>query len=52
MVSRLRERSLVDEVFVSPCCSASDLISSRDVGRKSQLLKKLEDITGNAQGVE
>lgn len=52
MVSRLRERPLVDGVFVFPCCSASDLISPRDMVSKSQLLKKLEDITDNAQGIE
>ncbi|CEI97179.1 hypothetical protein RMCBS344292_11316 [Rhizopus microsporus] len=49
MVSRLRERPLVDAVFVFPCCSASGLISPRDMVSKSQLLKKLEDITDNAQ---
>ncbi|KAF7720483.1 hypothetical protein EC973_008143, partial [Apophysomyces ossiformis] len=48
MVNRMRTRSLVDKVFVSPCFAASDQISTRDFCSKFNMAS-LEDITGTTQ---
>ncbi|KAI8099225.1 uncharacterized protein BX664DRAFT_289216 [Halteromyces radiatus] len=46
MSSRLQERSLVDMVFASSCCRASDAIEERDLDNKSA--EKL-DVAGDTQ---
>ncbi|KAG0183879.1 hypothetical protein DFQ28_000672, partial [Apophysomyces sp. BC1034] len=48
MIKRLKERSLVDNVFVSPCANANELIAERDLIRDDELLKQL-DVDGDAQ---
>ncbi|KAG1039354.1 hypothetical protein G6F43_012519 [Rhizopus delemar] len=49
-VNCLSNRSLVDKVFVSFCCSASDPLASRDLKDNSQILGKISNATGNTQG--
>ncbi|KAI8973790.1 hypothetical protein BDF20DRAFT_824203, partial [Mycotypha africana] len=48
MSIKLKERSLVDEVFASPCCRASDPIEKRDF-KNTEEMKGL-DVSGNTQG--
>lgn len=48
MSLKLKERSLVDVVFASPCCRASDPIERRD--QKSNEVMEGLDVTGNVQG--
>jgi hypothetical protein len=45
---KLKERSLVDVVFASPCCQASDPMESRD--KKWHVLLDQLDVMGSAQG--
>lgn len=50
MVDRLYERSLVDEVFVSPCSKASDPMKARDSKVNQAILKKISRVRGTTQG--
>ncbi|KAI8977281.1 hypothetical protein BDF20DRAFT_873977 [Mycotypha africana] len=50
MGRRLKERSLVDKIFVSPLSNANDEIIERDL-KKSYLLKQL-DVDGDTQGTK
>lgn len=49
MCDRLRERSLVDKLFVSVCSNANHPISERDVKVDKKIIEKL-DVDGNTQG--
>lgn len=49
MASRLKERSLVDKIFVSPRANANELIVERDLIKNEDLLKQL-NVDGDAQG--
>ncbi|ORE13648.1 hypothetical protein BCV71DRAFT_277612 [Rhizopus microsporus] len=49
MCDRLRERSLVDKVFVSFCSNANYLISKRDLNVDEKIDEKLY-ADGNTQG--
>lgn len=49
MCAHLKERSLVDEVYVSACYQASDPIIHRDQ-QKHPALEQLNDATGDMQG--
>ena len=49
MTRRLKERSLVDKVFVSPRANANDLMVERDSTKDEDLLKQL-NVDGDAQG--
>lgn len=46
----LKNRSLVEKVFVSPWCSAGDPLASRDLTGIGALIKNLESVNGNTQG--
>ncbi|KAG0960160.1 hypothetical protein G6F31_010933 [Rhizopus arrhizus] len=48
MTRRLKERSLVDKVFVSPRANANDLMVERDLTKDEDLLKQL-NVDGDAQ---
>jgi hypothetical protein len=48
MSSKLKERSLADVVFASPCCRASDPIERRDL-KTNEEMEGL-DVSGNVQG--
>ncbi|CAO3664519.1 unnamed protein product [Rhizopus stolonifer] len=48
MCDRLRERSLVDKLFVSVCSNANHPISERDVKVNKKIIEKL-DVDGNTQ---
>lgn len=48
MVSKLKDRSLIDIVFASPSCKASDPITHRDVVRDTNLNKL--DVAGDING--
>ncbi|EIE88215.1 hypothetical protein RO3G_12926 [Rhizopus delemar RA 99-880] len=48
MCDRLRERSLVDKLFVSVCSNANHPISERDVKVDKKIIEKL-DVDGNTQ---
>ncbi|KAG1041456.1 hypothetical protein G6F43_012094 [Rhizopus delemar] len=50
MVDRLYERSLVDEVFVSPCSKASDPMKARDLKVNEAILKRISRVRGTTQG--
>ncbi|KAI9470121.1 MAG: hypothetical protein EXX96DRAFT_532524 [Benjaminiella poitrasii] len=49
MVDCLKSRSLVNMVFVSPCCSSSSPLTSRDLKGKSIALEKIAGVHGNTQ---
>lgn len=49
MIRRLRERSLVDKVFVSPRTNANDLMVDRDLVKNEELSRQL-NTCGDAQG--
>ncbi|ORE00709.1 hypothetical protein BCV72DRAFT_107437 [Rhizopus microsporus var. microsporus] len=46
MVDRLYERSLVQTVFVSPCCKASDSMEARDSNVNQKILKSISRVQG------
>lgn len=51
MVTNLKDRSLVDTVYVFPSCSSSDPFAARDVGSETAVItKKPENVSGNTQG--
>lgn len=49
MASRLKERSLVDKIFVSPRTNAYELMVERDLIKNEDLSKQLT-VDGDAQG--
>jgi hypothetical protein len=49
MCDRLKERSLVDHVFASVCCRASDPIVETDLTRDEESLAQLH-VDGDIQG--
>lgn len=49
MTRRLKERSLVDKIFVSPRANANELMMDRDLLKNEDLLKQL-NVDGDAQG--
>ncbi|KAF7722064.1 hypothetical protein EC973_003746 [Apophysomyces ossiformis] len=49
MAMRLKERSLVDKIFVSPRANANELMVERDLTKNEDLLKQLS-VDGDAQG--
>ncbi|KAG0752828.1 hypothetical protein G6F26_012933 [Rhizopus arrhizus] len=49
MVDRLYERSLVDEVFVSPCSKASDPMKARDSKVNQATLNKISRVRGTTK---
>lgn len=49
MVNDLFKRSLVDKVFVSPKGTPKQAFQKRDLADSSDILSKLEDVTGNTQ---
>ncbi|KAI7847917.1 hypothetical protein BDC45DRAFT_451108, partial [Circinella umbellata] len=52
MVSRLREQSLVDKVFVSHCCKSNQPISERDSNIENEDMETLNKFTdGSMQGI-
>ncbi|KAG1149595.1 hypothetical protein G6F36_014706 [Rhizopus arrhizus] len=48
-VEKLKERSLVDKVFVSACCKSSDPIANRDLKNSSNVINELESVDGDMQ---
>ncbi|KAI9473520.1 MAG: hypothetical protein EXX96DRAFT_463841, partial [Benjaminiella poitrasii] len=48
MARRLKERSLVDKIFVSPRANANELMVERDLTKNEDLLKEL-NVDGDAQ---
>lgn len=50
MVENLYERSLVDSVFVSPCCNANVPFSKRDLDGKTMIFSALQNIHGDSKG--
>jgi hypothetical protein len=50
MMNCLNNKSLVDKVFVSSCCSTSDPLASRDLEDNPQILDEISNATGNTQG--
>lgn len=49
MAKRLKERSLVDKIFVSPSANANELMIERDLIKNEDFLKQLH-VDGDAQG--
>lgn len=49
MAKRLKQRSLVDKIFVSPRANANEFMAERDLIKNQDLLRKL-DVDGDAQG--
>lgn len=49
MAKRLKERSLVDRIFVSPRANANELMVERDLIKNEDFLKQL-NVDGDAQG--
>ena len=50
MVNILRERSLVEKVFVSPCNNVKQAFSKRDLNDQDISLSELDYVHGNTQG--
>ncbi|CDS13306.1 hypothetical protein LRAMOSA05484 [Lichtheimia ramosa] len=48
MAKRLKQRSLVDKIFVSPRANANEFMAERDLIKNQDLLRKL-DVDGDAQ---
>jgi hypothetical protein len=50
MISNLRDRSLVDEVYVSISSQASSPFNDRELNTSDEIMKKLEHVTRNTLG--
>ena len=50
MVNMLRQRSLVDKVFVSPYSNVKQGFYKRDLNDQDTLLSELDQVNGNTQG--
>lgn len=50
MVDILRQRSLVDKVFVSPYSHVKQGFYKRDLNDQDTLLSELDQVNGNTQG--
>ncbi|KAI9469881.1 MAG: hypothetical protein EXX96DRAFT_597803 [Benjaminiella poitrasii] len=47
---KLKERFLVNKVFVSVCCKSSHPIASRDLKNSSNVINELASVDGDMQG--
>jgi hypothetical protein len=50
MCDKLRERSLVTKLFISPRSDADDELHQRDTKIEENLLEEILNINGNTQG--
>jgi hypothetical protein len=50
MVNILRQRSLVEKVFVSPYSNVKQCFYQRDLNDQDTLLSELDEVNGNTQG--
>jgi hypothetical protein len=51
MCQRLKARSSIDKIFVSPCANAGDPLMQRDMQSNQNILHKLE-VDGDMQGLK